>query len=1521
MILPLGRKNGRPSAIMLGDRARDAGDWHAAARHYRTALERNPARAPIWVQYGHALKESGFLAQAEAAYRRALAEAPKVADTYLQLGHVLKLQGRAKEAEAAYLRALVLHPALPDVPEELRGLGWSETAVQELQLQVAPAPPTPERGPGSRKPWSGRFDAEWYLQRYPDVARAGIDPLVHFVSHGMRERRAPNANEVSVGPFRPVTDATIRCLKRPACRGEIALFVTHSPHGRLKPHVRHYLDSLKRQGIAVIVIVAADVPFTAADAELLDAIDGLFVRDNQGYDFAAWAHVLRLHPELYDAKILYLLNDSVFGPTNDAAFAAVLEKVRTSSADLVGLTDNYEYAWHLQSYFLALKERAASSRAFREFVQGIVSYNDKLDVIRQFEFRLTSRLRDAGMSCIALFVASDDFNPSVADWRQLLERGFPFLKVEVARDSGADTSGWREALAAKGYDVRLAENALVELASSAISNREAPSGTAASPEPGDAFAVANDELLRLQIDRPALVNSRANEIVRGRLQIVGWALARGGVEAIDVSIDGQPHGSATYGIRREDVARAYPHWKNSQLSGFAWVIPTGLDNGDHRVSVTVRSRTGQSRSADFDITFTSEELTVETLRRKMPRSEIDLNENILAGLEWRPFFAILVCADGSLDDATLERTFQSLREQAYRNWHVVVLDRRSRDATGLETLLSSKFGDLTDRVTVIPAPGSEALVETITRATGGRGPDLIGVVSAGDVLACDALLQLAVSTGIDRDADFFYTDERRLSPVSGKPEAFFKPQWSPDLLLATNYIGRFWCARPDLLDRVGARLADWSEFGEYDLVLRLTEAAQRVLHVPHLLCERGAAHLDVPAAERRALTRALQRRGGEGDVLAGCAPGYYRLRRHSQYRGLVSIIMPTGGNVSLIGKCLPGLFDRTTYQNFELIILHNTSTKPEVFPYLETVARDPRVKIIDSKGPFNFSRICNLGAAAARGEMLLFLNDDIEVIEPDWIEAMIQHAERPEVGIVGARLLYPDGTVQHAGIFWLPGEGGGRHSFRFAAGSDPGYFGLAMTTRNVLAVTGACIMMRKSWFETIGRFDETHTIVNNDVDICLRSWSHGGRVIYEPAAALIHHETATRHDLPDEYDVDGFWTRWGDLIAAGDPYYHPNLSRGGDIYSVEQEPVQLSYAGHPLFSNDDIHRILIVKLDHIGDFITAVPAINRLQSYFPDAEIYLLAPPASAGLAGLVPGIREVIPFEFFHPRSQFGQREVSEEDMEVLRRRLVPYRFDLAIDLRQDPATRNILLLSGARWLAGYDRDCRFSWLDITLEREEDFAEESKRVQIGDELCRLIDAVGLAANRKRRMLSLADASPPPRVARPGRRLVCIHPGVGTQTRQWPVRHFAALIDLLISNHDLDVALVGGADEADIAREVLDNVKHKEAVHSLIGKTKLADLPALLSSAALFVGNNSGPNHIAAGLGVPTVGVYSGTVDARQWGAIGPNAVAVQRRMHCSPCYFATVDQCPRNMACVTELHPSAVYEVCKKLLWAKCSA
>jgi GT2 family glycosyltransferase len=369
-------------------------------------------------------------------------------------------------------------------------------------------------------------------------------------------------------------------------------------------------------------------------------------------------------------------------------------------------------------------------------------------------------------------------------------------------------------------------------------------------------------------------------------------------------------------------------------------------------------------------------------------------------------------------------------------------------------------------------------------------------------LGSDALLELALAIGRHPDADFIYCDERRVSPVDARVEALFKPGWSPDLLLSTNYIGRAWCADERLLHRVGLSPAALHQAGEYEAVLKLTEAAEKIAHVPRVLSERGTLVADSAAEEHRALVDALARRRLDGEVLRAGVTGHYRVQRAlKRARDRVSIIIPTCAAAGLVKTCIESLRARTAYRDYEIIVVENIPARQEMKSWLKGHVE----KVLHATGAFNWSRYNNQAAAAARGKYLLFLNDDIEVIEPPWLNALLEHAQRTEVGVVGAKLLYPDRSVQHAGVM-LDRQGRGRHAFRHLEENDPGYFGLASSVRNVISVTGACLMTRRETFDALGRFAVEHTIINNDLDYCLRAHAQGLLNVYTPHARLIHHE-------------------------------------------------------------------------------------------------------------------------------------------------------------------------------------------------------------------------------------------------------------------------------------------------------------------------------------------------------------------------------------------------------------------------------
>jgi ADP-heptose:LPS heptosyltransferase/GT2 family glycosyltransferase len=1010
---------------------------------------------------------------------------------------------------------------------------------------------------------------------------------------------------------------------------------------------------------------------------------------------------------------------------------------------------------------------------------------------------------------------------------------------------------------------------------------------------------------RFELDSPPVVEGVVVEPVTGRLTIEGWVLARSGVAAVQVWLDDRHLGEAHYGLARQDVGAAFPDWVNALRSGYAFHCPPrSLRDGEHTVRVVVTARNGQEHTHGFRMTVKRADDSDEpsNIRRRMPRAEVRTLLDTLDRLAHRPLVHLLLRLPAAADPAEVALTLASLHAQAYPHWRLRVLAAGAVAAALVD-----------DPDCEVVTPDAPAWTEPLAV----EPDDLVGLLTPGDELGVEALLELVLRAGLHRDADLLYGDEVRISPASGEREPFFKPDFSPDLLLSTNYIGRPWLASGRLLAATGATPAGLADHGEYDLLLRCAERARGVQHVPKLLVQRGPAALDTPALEQAALAAALARRSTPASVLPTPVAGTWRVRRDVVRPGKVSIIIPTCAAHGYIETCITSLRKHTTWPDYEIIVIDNIPARLVAWKlYVETHAD----KLVDIPEAFNWSRFNNRAVEAAAGEYLLFLNDDIEITQPDWLQALLEHAQRPEVGVVGPQLLYPDGKVQHAGMF-LGVYGLGRHAFRFNAADEPGYFGLAITQRNVLAVTGACMLVRRDTFARLGGFDEAHEVVNNDLDFCLRAHQSGFATIFTPYASLIHHELASRARLKDEYDLSRFNAAWKTLYAAGDPYFNPRLSRHADDYRPDDEPVQTIVAGHTLFDRDEIRRILVVKLDHIGDFITALPAIRRLKRLFPAASISVLAGRASQAFVELEPAIDAFIPFDFFHARSQLGQKALTDADYVALRQELAAHRFDLAIDLRKHLSTRDVLRHTGARFLAGYDYQGQFPFLDIALEWEGDKALQHKRAHIVDDMLALVNAVGQACEPDEPLVAAPPAPPAaadlPEAVRAlfDRPVVAVHPGAGNTTKQWPVEHFSALIELLMERNGVNVLLVGGPDEVLLADTLLAGVRRQDRIGSLAGQTSLAELGRVLTACALYIGNDSGPKHIAAALGVPTIGIHSGVVDAVEWAPRGRRAVALRRAMSCSPCYLANADDCPRNLACLRFLEPALVHQTAELLL------
>jgi GT2 family glycosyltransferase len=431
--------------------------------------------------------------------------------------------------------------------------------------------------------------------------------------------------------------------------------------------------------------------------------------------------------------------------------------------------------------------------------------------------------------------------------------------------------------------------------------------------------------------------------------------------------------------------------------------------------------------------------------------------------------------------------------------------------------------------------------DTLAGALAQARGDLVVPLAAGDELAPRAVAALA-RRAADTGADVVYADEDRIEATGARAAPRFKPDWSPELLLGLDYLGAPVAYRAELVRAAGPWRDPW------DLALRATERAAHVVHLPRVLVHRAETPPRDAEAERLALADAVHRRGLNATVEDGAAPGTWRVRRAIRGEPFVSMIVPTRDKVHLLRTTIESVEGQSTWRRFEFLVVDNGSVEPETIRYLEELRG--RHRVIRHDAAFNWAAMNNLAAREARGDYLLFLNNDVDVIAPGWLEAMLEHAQQPDVGAVGAKLLYPDGRVQHAGV--VLGIGGvAGHAFKLLGGDEPGYLGLASVTREVGAVTGACMMSSRAAFEVVGGFDERFRVAFNDVDYCIRLRERGLRVVYTPHALLHHHEQATRGALHPPEDEARLRTTWHAALAL-DPFYSPHLTHEREDFSVRR---------------------------------------------------------------------------------------------------------------------------------------------------------------------------------------------------------------------------------------------------------------------------------------------------------------------------------------------------------------------------------
>lgn len=435
------------------------------------------------------------------------------------------------------------------------------------------------------------------------------------------------------------------------------------------------------------------------------------------------------------------------------------------------------------------------------------------------------------------------------------------------------------------------------------------------------------------------------------------------------------------------------------------------------------------------------------------------------------------------------------------------------------------------------------VVAAADRATG----EFVVFASPGDRLLPHALLAAAERITTAPETDLVYSDE-----AFANGRAFHKPDWSPELLLAQPYVLRFAAYRRTVLDSIGGIDAQAGAAWEYDLALRATAAARRIEHITEVLCRTNEARV-LDDSDRLAVAAAARRRGLQATVTLCPHAPVLSLSLEPRERPPVVVIVPTRDRVDMLRRCIDSVLQRTTYPAFSVLVVDNGSVEPATLAQLRAWQADPRVRVMPDPSPFDYAALMNRAVQATDAPLVAFLNNDTEVISPRWLDEMVGWIEQPGVGAVGAKLYFENGTVQHAGV--VLGIGGvATHGHKGAPHDAPGYHGLLHCVRDTSAVTGACMLTRRSAFAQIGGFDGRFRVAYNDVDYCLRLRQHGYRILFAPLAELWHLEGASRGDdrrgtrrFDDEIRL--MQERWGALLTS-DPFYNRNLSLAATDYRL-----------------------------------------------------------------------------------------------------------------------------------------------------------------------------------------------------------------------------------------------------------------------------------------------------------------------------------------------------------------------------------
>lgn len=513
----------------------------------------------------------------------------------------------------------------------------------------------------------------------------------------------------------------------------------------------------------------------------------------------------------------------------------------------------------------------------------------------------------------------------------------------------------------------------------------------------------------------------------------------------------------------------------------------------------------------------------------------------------------LVVSDINENGKDMDKLIESVLNQTYINWELFIPAKEVSNEKIIEVLKS--YNNKDNRINI------NFLVNDANEMLKNISGDFAGIISSNDLLTSDALFEMVKVINNNRKIDFIYSDNDKINEEGSQYlDPNFKPDWSPDTFRSYNYIGNLALFSKILLDKAGYFNNEYGKDKEYDLYLKLTEKANKIYHITRVLYHNRINENQQEENKlnedhgKDVLENHLKRIGLEGSVSNGLIPKTYKINYKIKGNPKVSIIIPNKDEVSTLKTCIDSIINKSTYTNYEIVIVENNSVSKEIFEYYEEIKKIDNIKVVTWKKGFNYSAINNFGFKETNGDYILLLNNDIEVISENWIEEMLMYAQRDDVGIVGAKLYYPDDTVQHAGV--ILGIGGvAGHSHSNFERNDDGFAGRLKIVQNLSAVTAACLMIRRNIYEEVNGLNEKLAVAFNDIDFCLKVRKAGYLIVFSPYVEMYHYESKSRgkDDTKEksarfESEIKTFHNTWGLWIR--DPYYNDNLTLDKEDFSL-----------------------------------------------------------------------------------------------------------------------------------------------------------------------------------------------------------------------------------------------------------------------------------------------------------------------------------------------------------------------------------